>query len=59
MTWAGPSEEPQATPSICLYIPMMKVNSTDIEAAVFNLVKNVLGTVGGTNSLLYKVSAQI
>ena len=39
---------------ICLCIVLMKLNSTEVVAAVGISVKIALGIVGGTNSLLYE-----
>ena len=46
-----------ATLPICLYIVCLKLNSTHVVAAVRTSMKSVLRDQ--TNSLLYKVSAQI
>ena len=56
---ARPSGEPLTASPICLCIVLTKLNSTEIVAAVGISVKIALGIEGGTNSLLYKVSAQM
>ena len=48
-----------ATVSICLYTELLKLNVTDVVAAVSNRVKNTLEIVSETNLLLCRVSTQI
>ena len=36
---AGPKEEPMDTPSICWYITLLKLNSTDLVAVCISSIK--------------------
>jgi len=56
---AGPSGEPMATPSICRYMLLLKLNSTEEVASCINSMKMSRGKGGfGKTLLLYRASAQ-
>jgi len=56
----GLSGEPMATPSICRYMLLLKLNSTEEVASCINLTKMLRGNDGfGKTLLLYRASAQI
>ena len=57
---AGPSGEPIATPSVCLYMMLLKLNSTPDVALFISSMKTALEISGcASESLQYKTSAQI
>ena len=57
---AGPSGEPMATPSICRYMLLLKLNSTEEVASCINSTKMSCGKDGfGKTLLLYRASVQI
>ena len=57
---AGPSGEPMATPSICRYMLLLKLNSTEEVASCINSMKMSRGKDGCDKTLLlYRASAQI
>ena len=57
---AGPSGEPMATPSICRYMLLLKLNSTEEVAICINSTKMSRGKDGcGKTLLLYRASAQL
>ena len=57
---AGPSGERMATPSICRYMLLLKLNSTEEVAICINSTKMSRGKDGcGKTLLLYRVSAQV
>jgi len=57
---AGPSGEPMATPSICRYMLLLKLNSTEEVPSCINSTKMSRGKSGfGKTLLLYRASAQI
>ena len=55
----GTSGLPMATLSICLYILLLKLNSTEVEAMFISSIKTSLSIIGGVKLLSYKESAQI
>ena len=56
---AGPSGEPMATPWICRYMLLLKLNSTEEVASCIDSTKMSRGKDGWGKSLLYRASAQI
>ena len=57
---AGPSGEPIAIPSVCLYMMSLKLNSTPDVALFISLMKTAFEISGcASESLQYKASAQI
>jgi len=57
---ARPSVEPMATPSICRYMLLLKLNSTEEVASCINSTKVSLGKDGfGKTLLLHRASEQI
>ena len=56
---AGPNGEPIATPSICRYMLLLKLNSTEEVASCINSTKMSRGNDGYDKTLLYRASAQI
>ena len=57
---AGPSGKPTATPSICRYMLLLKLNSTEEVASCINSTKMSRGKGGfGKTLLLYRASARI
>jgi len=57
---AGPSSEPMATPSICRYMLLLKLNSTEEVVSCINSTKMSRGKDGfGKTLLLYRASGQI
>ena len=54
---AGPSGEHIATPSICLYIVLLKLNSTDDVALSISAINTAWGMGGAEERSLYKASA--
>ena len=57
---AGPSGEPMATPSICRYMLLLKLNSIEEVASCINSTKMSRGKDGcGKTLLSYRASAQI
>ena len=47
----GPKEEPMATPSICPYIALLKLNSTDLVAVCISSIKTSHGEDRALRSL--------
>ena len=43
LTSAGPKKEPMATPSICQYMTLLKLNSTDLVAVCISSIKSSSG----------------
>ena len=58
-TNAGPSGEPIATPSVCLYIVSLKLNSTDDVALSISSIDTAWGMGGAEEGSLYKASAHM
>jgi len=57
---AGPSGEAMATPSICRYMLLLKLNSTEEVARCISSTKMLRGKDGfGKTLLLYRASVQI
>ena len=57
---AGPSGEPIATPSVCLYMMSLKLNSTPYVALLISSMKTALEINGCASELSqYKASAQM
>ena len=56
---AGPSGEPIATPSVCLYIVSLKLNSTDDVALSISSINTAWGMRGVEEGSLYKASAHM
>ena len=58
LTKAGPSGEPTATPSVCLYMMSLKLNSTPDVALFISSMKTALKINGcASKSSQYKASA--
>ena len=56
---AGPSGEPIATPSVCLYIVSLKLNSMDDVALSISSINIAWGMGGVEEGSLYKASAHM
>ena len=52
---AGPSDDAIATPSVCLYIVLLKLNSTEDVALFINSTKRSHGMSGCTVLLVAKL----
>ena len=51
---AGPSYDPIATPSVCLYMVLLKLNSTEDVVLLINSIKKSFGMTGCESDLSYK-----
>ena len=58
-TNAGPNHEPIATPSVCLYIVSLKLNSTDDVALSISSINTAWGMGGVEEGSLYRTSAHM
>ena len=56
---AKTKEEPIATPSICRYMTLLKLNLTNLVAVCMSSIKTSRGKDGAIRSLSYKESTQI